>query len=494
MLVMTRDTADYLEELEKTNLKKILAKYDPLSLFYALYKEPEIPAFAIEVLVTAAANMNSFKFGINKQIDENIIRLVINDAAEILSKTTYHSNSFLRYIRGIRPDWFTFPEYYKLLKPFDKDIKDKLGLDLDSINQMVNDAVNSDYKSINFEPIHSIIDDLRVDYSKCKTLADMWEILLIDFEGFTVVLANKLSDILYYKICSKLEAVLPHFGKRKGKALEDYVTTQFTKFMPSFNIIQNYYVDNREKDLLILGKKGGFAIECKAAKIRKSSSDWSVLNAKDDFMPIKDALEQLQESLNILEIGGKIKDSGGIIRKLKPQDIFFGFVVTDQIYTPYIRGILDTIIENPFVDKENEEHDLKWHGKNIWIGSFIDLHFLLEVSQTPSLLLDYFQFMRSKASNKWTDEPEAWIGYACIPSLLPLVQKGDAPIVINKGFKWDVARKEGLNHFIPHWLQRFPEVKILDRKGLNLQALNITQQDRKKAIQSIKEKWKSTPI
>lgn len=77
-----------------------------------------------------------------------------------------------------------------------------------------------------------------------------------------------------------------HYIDRKGKLLESCVADLFRSFLgPSAQIIQGYFVDGNEQDIIILWDKYAFIIEAKAFVLREPMRDPSkgFVRIKDDF-------------------------------------------------------------------------------------------------------------------------------------------------------------------------------------------------------------------
>lgn len=437
-----------------------------------------------EVLLSATALC---KTGKKTDISNKALNMILEESEKILEmrpKSDILALNFLGSVRGLRPAWFSCPIYQNMLTPFKHEMEKFLGSSIVDIFDAVLKMSDSKRNMPLSASLKTLDPILTIEHSKITTPADLWDKLFVQLDNSSITLTYKIADVTYSAICRTLQKDIPRFGEKKGKSLEKLVKERIENFMPSNEIYHSYYIDRNEKDLMVIGKDMGIAIECKSTRIRSSSADWSRLNAVDDTRPVLDALKQLMAPLELLRDGGRFYDRNGKKRKVKPKEIVFGFVITDQIYTPYIRAGIDDILrekENPLKGAYDS-----WHGEEIWCGSILDFCFLLEVTLTPSVLIDYLQWIRSHQKLKYNDEPEAWLFYGTEP-ILPFVTKTPANILAN-GFNWKNARVEGLQRYRPFWLERSKLVRTLDLADRNLNAMNIIKQDRKKATRIMKQK------
>lgn len=465
----------FSDAVHSSKIPKLVANYKLDTIIQQASSHCTFAEF--EVLLSSCALC---KTGQEVEISENKLIKIIHECSNIIEVRPKHDiwalNS-ISQIRDLRPSWFTIPIYKELLSPFNSN---SVKILKSTINDIFETARFISEKKENVMPLNSLIeleDFLTIEYSKINSPADLWDKLFVRLIDTTIILHYKAADVIYTNVCKKLHDNLPHFQNNKGKALEKLVQNKMNGFIPYSKKYYSYYINDREKDLLYFNQKIGFCIECKSVKIRASSSDWSKSNLLTDMNPVKEALNQISAPLNMLKNGGNFYELNKKLRikhKVRSKKKYFGFIITDQIYTPYIRAAIDDVIKLKG-SKQMSDH---WHGENIWLGSILDFIFLLDVSITPSVLLDYLQWIRSVEHFKNTDEPEAWLAYGTEPCI-PIVKS--LPInVILRGFDWEVAKEEGIQKFHPFWLERLDSVKKMDSQGAHINALNIVKQDRDK--------------
>lgn len=488
---MNKVTKNWLDDaFQDNNLPSLISKYDVNELINKSMERTFGTYHGFEILLSITALTET---GTEKTIKEKDLDEIIIECEKLFQgtpKSDILSLLSIRHVRGLRPPWFSWPIYSEILNPFDDKIRDIFGFSLDEISK---DIVNLDPKSeLNRFPdaIEKIKPYTTIKHSNIQTPGDLWDKLFVEIKNETVGLFYKISDVAYWVICRELQNRYSKFGDKKGKSLENLVKKEITRFLPSHDSFQEYYIDENEKDIITIGKKMGWAIESKAMNIRPSSADWSNLNAIDDMVPILKGLEQIIPPLDLLKNGGKFIDKVGKAHKIKPKDIVFGFIVTDQIYSSYVRAAIDEVIEKKEVALSN--YFSKWHGNQVWIGSIIDLYLLFRVSETPSVLMDYLQWMRSEEKLKYTDEIESWLFYGTEP-VMPFVKRVKARI-IGSGFGWERVRNEGLNTYFPFWIERDRLIKELDKEGNINQALNIVRQERLNTSRIMKKRLKRKKV
>ena len=474
-------------KIEESNLPSLISKYDINDLIVKAMQRSLGTYHGFELLLCATS---LFKTGSPKLIDDDDLDNIIMECEKILlseSTSDILAIMSIRHVRGLRPAWFSWPIYAKILEPFNSQIKKSFGFEIEKITQDIYKFDSE--KNLEDMPIciKKIKKHITIKHEDISTPGDLWDKLFVIMEKQIITLSYKIADIIYQAICKELRDRDPKFNTKKGKSLENLVKSQTVGFLQSYEYFHNYEIDKKEKDLIFIGSKMGWAIESKAMKIRSSSADWSDLNAIDDMDPILEAMNQIIDPLNILKNGGKIVDKKGLKHKIHPKDVVFGFIVTDQIYSPYIRASIDDIIkkkESPLVNYFKE-----WHGNQLWIGSIIDLCFLFQVSLTPSVLIDYLQWLRSEEKLKFTDETESWLCYGTEP-LLPLAKRKMKTRVLLSGFGWEKVKKEGIQTYFPFWISRADLIKESDKEGNIIQAINIVKQERDRAERFRKKKMK----
>ncbi|ADI73573.1 hypothetical protein Metev_0667 [Methanohalobium evestigatum Z-7303] len=472
-----------------------------------------IPNYKVETILTKTHSFDNYCYptilydiltcsfaicgtGDKEDISNEEFEKILYECMRILElKPTYRLFPLNHFglVQNIRPPWYSIPIYKEILKPFSKKFKLKYGVSIEyvfefaeklsSIKNEMNDAhIKSDFpKELSF-----LINDLTVKISDVEKLEDIWDKLFVQInDNYIILLDYKVADNIYLYLNQKLGSTIKKFGKIKGDHLEDLVEKKLKDFLPNFVTFKNYYINEFEKDILVTHKKMGFCIECKSVKIRPSSFDWSKLNLKNDIKSdVSHALNQISKPLNILSKGGKIIYDNKSY-KIKPKNNYYGLIITDQIYTPLIREALDEL--NNF---ERSHKNDEWHGKDIWIGSFIDFTFLLQVSQTPSILLDFLKHIKSIEKLKYTDEPESWLFY-CMEPVYPymreIAKNHKANIALND-FGWDDFYYKGAEYYKPIWLDdsKLNVIHKYDKQGLFPNSFSIINQCRDKTYKQSK--------
>lgn len=449
--------------VNSSKLPQLVAKYD---LDTIIEKASSICTYAeFEILLSSCALCETGK---EVEIEDDRLNEIIKECEEIIyngPKQEIGSLNSFAHIRGLRPYWFSIPIYEEILSPFNSKSLEILKANINDIFKSGCELIREKKTTSLPQSLIELEDILTIKHSEINCPSDIWDKLFVKLNHSTIILHYKIADVIYLAICKKLQENMPKFISIKGKSLERLTKIKMETFFSASKGFHSFYINHngieKEKDLLFFNKKIGFCIECKSVKIRNSSSYWSKLNLIKDFNPILHALNQISGSLHLLNNGGKFytkKNKNKINHKVKPLKNYFGFIVTDQIFTPYIRASIDEVIKLEGADEVGDY----WHGKNIWLGSILDFIFLLEISTTPSVLLDYLQWIRSIECLKFTDEPEAWLSYGTEP-IIPFVGAVPANIILN-GFDWNRVKMEGLKTFFPFWLENLNSIKNLDSK------------------------------
>ena len=483
----------FKEAVFASNLPTLLKGYN-IETLVSKSHSVECITIHMDILTCAYAICDIIPNSKNEEIsDESFSRIIeeCNFVLDFKPKNRIYSLRNLGLIRNLRPSWFSIPIYEEILKPFNREFNTEFGYSVEEVFKAISALTKfrSESSSIqsNFQfpqELNAIVNDLTISVHDINSLEDIWDKLFIVFDNnILLFLDYKVGDVFYSYLCRRLKKY-KKFIYKKGHSIENLVERKMTEFMPNSTIYKSYHIDGKEKDILVIHKNFGFCIECKSASIRKSSIDWSQKNLFSDIdKSYSQALSQIEEPFTLLSEGGKFQYKNNI-HKVKAKDYYFGFIITDQVYSPFIRAAIDE------VRVEQQDSLGQWHGNNIWIGSIIDFIFLLNVSKTPSILLDYFNHVRSVKDLRNTDEPESWLLYGMdtlMPNLLKIPKEHNFNLILN-GFDWDKIKTDGFEYYRPFWLLRLEDITNLDRLGRFANAKNIIIQDKKRSIKLVKDR------
>ena len=463
-----------------TSLPALLREYEAEALLRAAMRSDMGTFAGFETLVAATAVC---KTGTSTEIPIEALTKILSEAEVLLRRGPRDETmmlNWLRTIRGLRPAWFSGPLYNELLMPFSSRLEDTLGLSAQQAFSEVQRLADSktDPTAIS-EEFRSVSDQLSRPLESISRPSDLWDCGLVDVGRSRLTLTYKIADVTYRHLCARLQASDPKFGTKKGKSLERVVWRRLVRLSPNWSWYQGYFVDSGgERDLIGFGTKAGLAIESKSYKFRESSSEWSKLNARRDAEPIVEAVAQVQAGLQMLRDGGRIlttpmRGKPASTIKVKPKRIWHGIVVSDEIYTPYVRACYDSFAPPTKLGKGD------WHGAETWVASILDLEFLVQSAGTTSLVLDYLKWLRARKNLRFTDEPESWLLYGTEP-ILPAATRLNVNF-IGRGYNWSEARSAGLQRYRPPWLLRRDLVSKLDSMDRTVQAMQVVKQDRLRA-------------
>ncbi|APH39774.1 hypothetical protein [Methanohalophilus halophilus] len=437
--------------------------------------------------------------GNNSEISSEQFQSIMKECSDILNSRPNNTFPFNRFgiVQGIRPYWYSIPLYAEILEPFNEEFESLFEVTIEEVFHFVEylslqyETVNENYAEIAIPAnLRFLISDLTIKLSDIEYLEDVWDKMFVQVEDdFVIPLFRKFPESAYTYLCKKLKDNVRDFGHIKGHSIELLIEQKLKQFTPHSDLYHSYYIKNNdgEKDLLIESKEMGFCVECKSLQIKKSTyggSERSLNRAAKKN--ISKAFEQIKQPLVLLSKGGIILHDD-IEYKVKPKKYYYGFIITDQIYSPLIRASIEHL---NYLKLENKEET--WHGENIWIGSIIDFIFLLEVTTTPSILFDYFSYVRSVESLKHTDEPESWLLY-CMDPIIPNMLKAPKVHNINlmcNDFGWDKFKEKRAEYCIPIWLENeLNLIRKYDRSGLSSKSLSIINRRRKKVSKHFQNKF-----
>lgn len=143
-------------------------------------------------------------------------------------------------------------------------------------------------------------------------------IIMMDSEHIVMVYSKQLINAIYeflFELCSQSDAPGRKISERRDDYLERKTREVFNDFFGrDAKIYSSYYVNENEKDLLILVGKSAFIVECKANKYR---------------VPFRDPIKAYQR------IGDDFKKSigKGYMQAKEVEDLFYGekpFVIRDK--------------------------------------------------------------------------------------------------------------------------------------------------------------------
>lgn len=473
---MTPSAPDPREPQVSDEVRALIRDYDKQALLAAALLHSHFTWAGIELLAVALANNPT---GHEKTVPpEHVNRLMLatqfclSPAPAFGSATGKDLLSLLRQTRGMHPVWYASPLFAEILQPFDADLVSKVGYTSGQIFQAVV-KLAEEHGKIPPAELAPLYDQMVIPLEDCVSVSALWNAAVITVDGGGYVLTNKLAEVTYRILNDKLASV-NKFTNRKGKSIEAFARKRLRPLMKNWRWEHNYEAGGREKDLIGIGKDAGLALECKGFKFATSAVSWSHLNAVRDAGGVIEGLEQIDEPLRILREGGKL-DKPAI--RVGPKKVVQGIVMTDNVYTPYVRACLDNWKE------ETEESE--WHGEGVWVASMIDLDLIVKCTRRMSVMLDYLSHIRANENIRLTAEPEAFLLYTT-DIAIPMVGD-DKPFTIARGFPWEKVEKEGFDAMQTIWIERGSEVERLEAIDEVSRAMRYIDQDRRKATKRMRQ-------
>lgn len=229
-------------------------------------------------------NLNDYLafFDITEQID-------INKYVDY-QKQIYNQDSFEHYqsISSVPHDSSFLEHYSKLFELVEKAI---VSLRI-SRTELLNNNLSEEKlnKLLNFFSVRrgDKMDENYLFYTQTCPLMDT-PIIELDDKKIMIPMQKQLIHAIYsylFKVCMTIDKSRQRVLTRRDKRLEEKTAKIFRNFLGSnATIYTNYYLNNAEKDLLVLYRDTAFIIECKACKNREPfmDVDKAFTRIKDDF-------------------------------------------------------------------------------------------------------------------------------------------------------------------------------------------------------------------
>ena len=502
------------KKVEESSLVDIASKYDK----YAILNYARLSNFDASDIELLYVISNYLDWGNSTDLKWPDLKEMFSEVTRIKNELTPYNDIFmvnanLRNIRAIRPFWLTIPIYKEILLPLDDQVKINTGfsakeifdsifdvlLYLDSIQngdrQPHLDLINNDQEP---EPLKMLWKKYSANLSELRSFGDIWDKSLITGDGnFRVALSYKLPETIYRSLCRELSDTYRKFGDKKGRALENVISNEFESFFKSYHLKKRIRLredSSRELDLAVEGNDFALLVESKSASFRNKSSDNSVLNAISDLSPLVKGISQLLPFFKAFRSGNKeVQLSNGDIEALNSHQLVLGAVITDDIYTTIA---LDSVYKS-YSAKDKTDETLQNYP--IWIGSIFDLKFLLQVSQTPSVLFHYIAHFRSQTNSHLMEEADSWQLYARLTedsAGIMAIGNQVLPSDLLWGYEmWNLLKK-GKNHYVaPTWLKdSLNELKSLDKEGRILESMKIIDKEWRMAVREFYLRYEIVPI
>lgn len=406
------------------------------------------------------------EMNIPKKVIANIIRETdfMNSLGNQDDRTA--TMGLLRGVRRLRPHWLTSVVYIELLKPFNSEIMELTGYSVEDIYNSLNVAL-AKVGTLKETPMELgyFVKSASIYWRNINSPADLWNIGFVNYDEWSWAIAHTLPEVIYNRLCKDLPKTLKYFDKKKGETIERYVRDKFSKFLKGCNCYPNSYIGQNEKDLICICGDAGIAIESKSLKYRTGSVYRSLSLAYGDSSPLRIGLEQVVESMKILEGGGVLIHNGKSVN-ITPKKIYVGAIITDNVYSPLLKGNIDPI--------DSSDKTMTAFPSNVWVGSVFDIDFLMMNSNFKTILLHYLSRFRTKRNMRFTDEPESW-GFYSISPFLPGVGRDTKPNYIGNGYNWEKFLNSKPEDNIPLWISRLDRIKYLDERNKISKAFDVIE-------------------
>ena len=465
-----------MEQLSNSELPELLRPFDAAQRVRALLEiSGEGIIAGAETFLAASAHIES---GTVTQIPRDVLFSAIKEADRLTLRVPQNRPQLvghLRTIRGLRPAWFTGPVYSELLAPFTEEVQKLTGMTPQQVFELLLKV--STVPSGAAPPVDALRrlpESLLIDYDQIKEPSDFRDRAFLRVENWLFPLAYQMADATYRALCAELRKSLPKFLDRKGDSLELAVSARFAQHAPNWSWIPNFRLassPDQEHDLIGFRGNFGVAIECKSLNLRPSSMDWSTLNALSDAGPLLEGLGQVSPVLGLFRRGGSVLTPGGS-RDVPSLSRPKGLIITDEVFTPYLRAFLDPPTSGGSLDLPPAD----WHGATVTILSVVDLQFLLQASGSFSTFLEFCDWISKRPRVRMVDTPELWLLY-CVDPMTRLTAMG-APIVAEYEELWGKIAGRDFSELRPPWLTNHAKVAADEDKGRLDGAISIIRRDR----------------
>jgi hypothetical protein len=450
----------FLDQLAQSPLPDLLRPFDAESRVVAVLTADGGLISGADMFLAASATTRS---GTRTHLSASEIREIERASDQLVLRVPPSRPELvghLRSVRGLRPAWFSAPIYARLLDRFVGDITKIVGLSAAELFELVIEVTRlSNDSTFDFARFRGLPEDLVIDAGNIGEPADLLDRAFLRVGERVFPLSHQIADAIYRALCNELSKSVPKFLDKKGDALEELTYSVLSRKAPSWRWLRNFESVSKspaERDLLGTTVRAGLCAESKCLGLRKSSRDWSAKNADSDLEPLRSALDQLELSMELLEHGGMVTIKGST-HHVPPVASRFGLVVTDEVYTPYLRAYLD-----PPASGSLDLHPDAWHGSKALVLSILDLSFLLECSGTISCFLDFCAWSSRRPRLRTLDTPEAWLFY-CVDPMVRFSMMG-AQVFAEFDY-WNDLRDCGFSELRPPWLADSVGIARRDSSG-----------------------------
>lgn len=469
----------FREQLESSDLPALLRPYDGVSRVRAMLELPGRGIISgLENYITASAIIES---GSTKEIPEEVLLQAVRESDRLTLRVPPADGwliGHLRTVRGLRPAWYSGPIYAELLEPFSQQIREITGLTPSGVFELLLKVAELPHgASPPPAELEGLPDSLLLRYERIKEPSDFRDRAFLRVENWVYPLGYQMADATYRALCAELRDRLPKFLDLKGDSLETGTRSRLERHASAWRWFPNFAIQaepKREHDFIGFREEYGVAGECKSLNLRPSSMDWSARNVISDIQPILDALSQIQPSLELLRRGGEIV-ARGEPRRVPRVNWVRGLIVTDEVFTPYLRESLD----RPAREDSLESRADQWHGSTTYVLSIMDLEFLLESSGLFSVFLEFSDWMAKRPRFRGVDTPEAWLFY-CIDPMIRISMDGGY-LTAEYGELWEKVRTHPLSALRPPWLSSHAEIAQAEKEGRYARAISLIRRDREVA-------------